>query len=159
LNKDIIGSRGEVLFRYVITRWCRGKPWFLESFMGEKAEGLDFEVTLLGSSSFHANFFVQVKATAKQKRYSGRGNRRKIRVRLKAADARKLGTMKIPVYIVAVDVISERAYIKNVKAGATKGFDGMSTQHPLNCNAIRRLWQEVEEYWKSRSDGLSTSAF
>src|SRR5438128_869782 len=156
---DIIGKRGEALFRVIITRWCGGEQWFQETFKGEKAEGLDFEVTLLGSSVFHASFYVQVKATGKPMRYSGIGKRRKIRVTLKAADALKLGTMKVPVYVVAIDVLSGKAYIKNVKAGATRGFTGISTRRPLNCKAIRQLWNEVEAFWKSRPEGLTTSIF
>jgi hypothetical protein len=156
---DIIGKRGEELFRVAITKWCSGKPWFDETFLGEKAEGLDFEVTLLGSSVFHASFYVQVKATAKPNRYSGTRKRRKIRVTLKAAHARKLGTMKVPVYVVGIDVLSGKACIKNVRFGATKGFSGISTRRPLNCRAIRQLWNEVEAFWKSRPEGLTTSIF
>ena len=44
---DIIGDRGEALFRVAITKWCGGKPWFQATFLGAKAEGLDFEVPLL----------------------------------------------------------------------------------------------------------------
>src|SRR2546425_1077667 len=130
---DIIGKRGEALFRVAITKWCAGEQWFDETFKGDKAEGLDFEVTLLDSSVFHASFYVQVKATAKPNRYSGIGKRRKIRVTLKAADALKLATMKVPVYVVAIDVLSGKVYIKNVKAGATRGFSGISTRRSLNA--------------------------
>jgi hypothetical protein len=156
---DVIGKRGEALFRVAITKWCGGKQWFEETFKGEKAEGLDFEVALLGSTVFHASFYVQVKATEKPNRYSGTGERRRIQVTLKAADARKLGTMKVPVYVVAVDVLSGRAYVKHVKAGATRGFHGISARRPLNCRAIRQLWNEVEAFWKSRPEGLTTSVF
>src|SRR5690242_3906526 len=81
----------------------RGEQWFDQRFLGEKAEALDFEVTLLGSSVFQANFFVQVKATAKAKRYAGTGMGRKLLVRLTAADAKKLGNMKVPAYVVGID--------------------------------------------------------
>lgn len=159
VSMDIIGKRGEALFRVAITKWCGGEQWFEETFKGEKAEGLDFEVTLLRSPVFHASFYVQVKATAKPNRYSGVGKRRKIRVALRTADARKLGTMKVPVYVVGIDVLSGKAHIKHVKAGASRGFNGISTRRPLNCRAIRQLWHEVEAFWKSRPEGLTTSAF
>jgi hypothetical protein len=67
--------------------------------------------------------------------------------------------MKVPVYVVGIDFHNGKAFIKNVRAGATKGFTGISTQRPLNCRAIRHLWNEVEEFWKSRPDGLKTSGF
>jgi hypothetical protein len=156
---DIIGKRGEALFRVIITKWCGGVQWFDETFLGEKTEGLDFEVRLISSTVFHASFYVQVKATAKPNRYSGAGNKRRINITLKPSDAKKLGRMRVPAYVVAVDVLSGKAYIKNVKAGAIKGFTGISTRHLLNCKAIRKLWKEVEEFWKSRPQGMTRSVF
>lgn len=156
---DIIGKRGEALFRTAITKWCGGEQWFDETFLGEKAEGLDFEVQLIDPAVFHACFYVQVKATAKTKRYSGVGKKRRLLVRLEAADAVKLGKMKIPAYVVGVDVLSGKAYIRHVKAGAKKGFAGISTRRPLNCRAIRKLWHEVEDFWNSRPQGMTASNF
>jgi hypothetical protein len=159
VNKDIIGKRGEALFRVAITRWCGGRQWFDDNFLGEKAEGLDFTVQMLGSAVFHASFYVQVKSTAHPKRYKGVGKDRRLRVALKASDAAKLGTMKVPVYVVGVDVLSEKAYIRNVKAGTKRGFTGIPTQSVLNCKTIRRLWNEVEEFWQSRPQGMTDSGF
>src|SRR4051794_32669495 len=139
MSRDLIGKRGEALFRAIITKWCDGEQWFDEQFLGEKAEGLDFEVLLLGSSVFHANFYVQVKATAKQVRYSGSGRGRRLLVRLEPADAVKIGTMKVPAYVVGIDVLSGKAYIRHVPAGTTKGFTGISTRRPLDCKAIKKL--------------------
>jgi hypothetical protein len=156
---DRIGKRGEALFHAIITKWCDGVQRFDATFLGAKAEGLDFEVELINSAIFRAMFYVQVKATAKPNRYSGVGKKRRIRVTLKSSDARKLGNMKIPAYVVGVDVLSGRAYIAHVKAGATKGFTGISTRQVLNCVAIKKLWKEVEDFWKSRPHGLSDSAF
>ena len=65
MNRDIVGERGESLFRVAISKWCGGKPWFQATFLGEKSAGLDFEVTLLDPTVFRAMCFVQVKATAK----------------------------------------------------------------------------------------------
>ena len=156
---DSIGKRGETLFRVLITKWCGGEPWFEGTFLGEKAEGLDFMVQLIGSTVFYANFYVQVKATAKPNRYSGAGKDRRISVALKPADAKKLGAMKMPAYVVGIDVQFEKAYIRNVKAGATKGFAGISTRRPLSCKAIRKLWNEVEEFWMERPQGMTSSVF
>ena len=67
--------------------------------------------------------------------------------------------MKVPVYVVAIDVLSGKAFIKNVRAGTTKGFASISTRRPLNCRAIRELWDEVETFWNSRPKGLTSSVF
>ena len=53
-----------------------------------------------------------------------------------AADAKKLGSMKVPAYFVGIDVLSGVAYIQHVPAGARKGFVGISTRRSLNCRAI-----------------------
>jgi hypothetical protein len=156
---DIVGERGEALFRVAITKWCGGKQWFQATFLGEKAEGLDFEVVLLGSKVFRSICYVQVKATAKPRRYSGAGRTRRLLVRLKGPDAKKLGTMKIPAYVVGIDVVSGAAYIRHVPAGAKKGFKSISCRRRLNCLAIRRLWEEVEAFWTSRPSGLDDSGF
>jgi hypothetical protein len=156
---DIIGDRGEALFRVAITRWCGGRQWFQADFLGAKAEGLDFEVVLIGSTVFRAVCYVQVKATARRRRYSGTGNSRCLLVGLKSADAKKLGTMKVPAYVVGIDVISGAAYIRHVPAGATRGFRRISCRRRLNCKAIRSLWNEVEKFWNSRPSGLDASGF
>jgi len=156
---DIVGKRGEALFRAIITKWCDGKQWFDDTFKGEKAEGLDFEVQLIGSSVFHANFYVQVKATAKHTKYVGMGNDRRLLVRLTRADAKKIGNMKVPAYVVGIDVHSGRAFIKHVPAGSTSGFSGILVRQPLNCIAIKRVWTEVEAFWISRPQGMTTSDY
>ena len=120
---------------------------------------MDFSVRLIDSSVFHANFYVQVKATAKAKRYSGKGKRRRILVTLEAAHATKLGAMKVPAYVVGIDIVSGRAYIKNVKAGSTKGFTGISVRNRLDCDAIKRVWREVEDFWQKRPQGMTSSEF
>ncbi|HTU20655.1 MAG TPA: hypothetical protein VMG10_21525 [Gemmataceae bacterium] len=159
MSMDMIGKRGEALFSVAITAFCSGRFWFEDTFLGAKAEALDFSVQLIGSSVFHANFYVQVKAIAKKKRYSGKGKRRRLLVTLEAADAKKLGAMKVPAYVVGIDIVSGRAYVKNVKAGATKGFTGISVRNRLNCNAIKIIWKEVEAFWQTRPQGMTSSAF
>ena len=154
-ENDLVGERGEVLFRAAITKWCGGKPWFRVVHQGEKAEALDFQVVLRDSKVFHAMFFVQVKATAHKDRYEGSGNSRLLKVRLKSKDAKKLGRMAVPVFVVGVDVISGVAYYRQVPAGAAKGFTGISVRRRLGCSAIRKLWEKVEEFWNSRPQGMS----
>jgi len=153
-DSDLVGERGEDVFRTAITKWCGGEPWFRVVHQGEKAEALDFQVTLRESTVFHAIFFVQVKATAKAKRYEGTGNSRQLLVRLKAKDAKKLGKMAIPVFVVGIDVVSGAAYYRHIPAGTTKGFKGMSVRRRLGCTAIRKIWEKVEEFWNSRPKGM-----
>jgi len=162
VSTDIVGERGEIVFRSKITKWCgKTKSMFEVVFQGDKAEALDFQVRIRGSKVFQAIFYVQVKATAKPKtrRYKGSGKDRRLCITLKQADARKLGRMKIPVYVVGVDAWTEATFIKHVPAGTVKGFTGISTSQPLNCQGLRKLWKEVAEFWDERPDGLKQSVF
>ena len=61
--KDLIGKRGENLFRVVITEFCDGRPLFDETFLGEKHPRTDFMVELIGRDAGPASFFAEVKAT------------------------------------------------------------------------------------------------
>jgi hypothetical protein len=105
------------------------KSIFEVVFQGEKAEALDFQVRIRGARVFQSIFYVQVKATAKPRarRYKGSGKDRRLCVTLKQADARKLGRMKIPAYVVGVDAWTEATFIKHVPAGTLKGFTGIPT--------------------------------
>ena len=69
--KDLIGSRGEEVFAYLIGDWCFRRFWFKATFLGDKAEALDHIVTLINPSSFGAYFYVQVKATTRGYRGTG----------------------------------------------------------------------------------------
>lgn len=159
MDMDIIGERGEALFRVAITQWCGGEPWFRVAFLGDKAEGLDFMVVPLETTVFEAMCFVQVKSTAKKVRYSGTGKARRLLVTLTKQDAMKLGTMKMPAYVVGIDVIEDKVYIRHVPYGTKKGFKSISVRSPLNCATIRRLWNEVNDFWEDQSSGLGTSDF
>jgi hypothetical protein len=134
VSMDIVGERGETIFRVKITDWCGDKPRFEIVFQGEKAEALDFQVRLRDSNVFQAIFYVQVKATAKPRasRYSGVGKDRRLLVKLKQADARKLGKMKIPAYVVGVDAWSGAAFIKHIPSGTTKGFTASTGSRVFN---------------------------
>jgi len=79
-------------------------------------------------------------------------------VRLEPTDAEKIGSMKVPAYLVGIDVLSGRAYIRHIPAGTTKGFKGVFTRNPLNCKAIKKIWKDVEEFWKSRPAGMTKSS-
>jgi hypothetical protein len=155
--RDHIGNRGEDLFRTAISKWCGGRPWFRGTPLGEKAEGLDFMVTLIEPTVFAACFFVQVKATMKKKRYSGTGRNRRILIGVKRSDVEKLRAMGMPAYVVGIDIVSEKAYIKAITPSIKRGMSGIPTRAPLNCKTIRKLWDEVEDFYQKRPGALMTS--
>jgi hypothetical protein len=152
-----VGKRGEVLFRSLITRWCGGRPWFDEVFLGEQFEARDFMVNLVEPSTVEACFFVQVKATALG--YTGSGVRRRLRVQISRRDIETLKNAPGPAFVVGMDIHSDRkGYIVAVTK-SSKGFSSLPTRHPLNCRTLRRLWREVDEYWMRRKMLPDASAF
>src|SRR5213082_3428425 len=79
-ERDYIGKRGEAIFRYLITDWCDGEPWFDDNFLGEKQPIKDFIVNLIEPASGDAVFYAQVKAT--NGKYVGKGPARRLKVKL-----------------------------------------------------------------------------
>src|SRR5436853_4586218 len=110
--KDLIGSRGEEVFAYLIGDWCFRRFWFKATFLGDKAEALDHIVTLINPSSFGAYFYVQVKATTRG--YRGTGAQRKLRVTVKKDDIRKLRQAPGPAFIAGIDIRHKVGYLKAV---------------------------------------------
>jgi hypothetical protein len=51
---ELIGKRGESIFSVLITRWCEGRYWFIDTFLGDKHERTDFMVELIEPTVGHA---------------------------------------------------------------------------------------------------------
>lgn len=156
-NRDHIGHRGENIFRMLITRCCRGRYYFHETFLGEKHEATDFSVELIGATRPLAQFYVQVKATTTG--YSGAGRGRALNVAVTAEDMAKLRAAAGPAYVVGIDVPKERGYILAVDDASGGGLRGLPTRHPLHCGMIPGLWAEVDRYWIGRDMMLAGSKF
>jgi hypothetical protein len=144
--KDYIGKRGEKIFSVLITKFCDGKPWFDDTFLGEKAEARDFLVNLVEPTSGDAIFYVQVKATSKG--YTHKGTRLKANVTEK--EIQKLQKINAPVDFVGIDIHLEKGYLLSVASVTASGLRGIPTRHPLDCNTIKSLWQEVDFYWERK---------
>ena len=110
--RDRIGKRGENLFTVIIGEWCGGRPWFDEQFLGEKHEGKDFSVELIGPTARYAMFQVQVKAT--RSRYRGVGVKRKLSVNVSRKTVERLQSVGAPAYVVGIDIDSKQGFIKAI---------------------------------------------
>ena len=154
---DWIGKRGESIFRVLISRWCDGHPWFDETFLGEKQEAKDFIVKLIDSSTGDASFYVQVKST--RTGYRGSGFNRKLKVKVTRDDVEKRKELKLPAYVVGIDIDLVRGYLVAITQGTKGQISGIPIRKPLNCRTIKALWKEVDEYWKTRPTSLPKSLF
>jgi hypothetical protein len=155
--KDYIGERGEIIFAYLITKWCDGEPWFQAQFSGAKAETKDYAVSLIDPTSKDATFFVQVKATTKG--YSGKGANRKLRLKVNKKDVEKLKKAPGPAFVVGIDIHLECGFIMAVTEQTVGGFWGIPVTHPLDCTTIPDLWREVDAYWAKRNMLAKKSMF
>lgn len=155
-----VGKRGEDLFRTFITQLCDGRQWFRMVFLGDDAIALDFLVTLEHPTMLNPCCWVSVKATTNTK-YSGAGKNRKLLVRVTQKDIRRLKRTVFPTYVVGIDIDSECGFIKRISKDQDKEFVGISAlpRHRLNCRSIKKLWSEVEQFWKNQIQVQDKSVF
>src|SRR5438874_838005 len=110
---DDIGNRGENLFRVLITAYCgRKRPYFRETFLGEKFKALDFMVHLVGVRSGLPYFFVQVKTTTTG--YSSGKSGKRLRVKVTPRDVQRLKGIPAPTYVVGIDMKSGEGYLASI---------------------------------------------
>jgi hypothetical protein len=155
--KDYIGKRGETIFKALITKWCGGRPWFDDVFLGEKAEARDYLVNLIDPSVIASLFYVQVKSTSKG--YSGKGADKKLNVSVSKEDVRKLKQTAGPTYICGIDIVKGCGFLYAVTKTTRGPISGLPTRFRINCQLIRKLWKEVDDYWKNREMLPGTSQF
>jgi hypothetical protein len=153
---DDIGDRGHWLFGLLITALCPGRdePYFRPRFLGDKYPTFDYVVELVGHEAYF--FFVQVKATTLGYR-KGKGVLR-LRVNVPRKDLARMAASPVPTYVVGIDEPQRRGYILSVNE-PRKGIGGLSTRHRLDCRNLRRLWQEVFNFWSSRDMTLRGSYY
>jgi hypothetical protein len=156
-SKDDIGDRGESIFRVRITQPC-GKPpepLFRAFFLGEKKATLDFMVELIGLQNRSAYCFIQVKTTIKKVK----PNAKTLKVGIKQADIARMVGYPGPTYIVGVDETAESAYIMSANTPVQKDLPSLPIMYPLDAANLAKLWNEVDNYWKSRKMELKNSVF
>jgi hypothetical protein len=156
-SKDDIGDRGESIFKVRITQPCGQppEPLFRAFFLGEKKATLDFMVELIGLQSSSAYCFIQVKTTIKKVE----PNAKTLKVGIKQVDIARMVGYPGPTYIVGVDEIAESAYIISANTPVRKDLPSIPIMYPLDTANLAKLWNEVDNYWKSRKMELKNSVF
>jgi hypothetical protein len=154
---DDIGDRGQWLCALLLSRLCPGRTdaYFRPYFFGDKFPTSDFLVTLVGHAAHY--FFVQVKST--RQGYRQEHGERRLRVNVSNHDVRRLVALPAPAYVAGIDEVQEIGYLLSMNEPRTTGLGGLPTRHPLNCENLARLWQEVHDFWSSREMSLSGSYF
>jgi Domain of unknown function (DUF4365) len=156
-KREVIGDRGESIFRVLITRKhpTRGYLFNHPRFLGEKNQTIDFYVELFHDESLIPFFFVQVKSTSEG--YTSK--ERRLKVQATAIDMKRLAAYPVPTYIVGIDDQGEQGYIMSANGEHKIGFSSMGTNYPLTPDTLALLWDEIATYWTSPSYPTFQSVF
>ena len=154
---DLVAARGEAIFRVLISRSHveHGYLFQVPHFLGDKQRTVDFYVEIVSADSAPLHFFVQVKAT--RAGYTRRD--RRLRVRVSAAELRRLAGYGAPTYIVGIDEQWERGLHCFSERRASPGWATMTTAYPLEGDVLARLKDEVEAYWAHPARNAFRSRF
>jgi hypothetical protein len=157
---DFIGGRGEAIAFARLARVCRTDadlPYFWPHYLGEKCEAFDFLVELVDAGEKTPFFFVQVKAT--RKGYTRTQTPPRLRVEVSERDVCRMVAYPAPTYVVGVHEEEERAFVISVHGTMTESIPSITTAHELTDETLRRLWDEVREFWQGRDMSRSRSSF
>jgi hypothetical protein len=156
---DYIGSRGEYIASVRLTEVCREDdlPYFVTRSLGDKCPTFDLLVELIGAGRRTPFFFAQVKAT--RRGYTKSDTPPRLRVAVSARDIYRMVLWPAPTYLVGVDENQERAFVVAICGRMRGGISSITTAHELNCRTLKRLWDEVREYWKQRRIRQKKSLF
>lgn len=159
-SADFIGGRGEAIAFSHLTQVCRTDvdlPYFWPHFLGEKCELFDFLVELLGADEKTPFFFLQVRAT--RKKYTRTQNPPRLRVEVSKKEVRRMVLYPAPTYLVGVHEAEERAFIISVHGDMAEAIPSITTAHELTDATLRRLWDEVRDFWRDRDMTRLRSSF
>lgn len=144
-SADFIGKRGEAIaFDSLLEYFSGPTPLFNPVYLGEKNATFDFLVRLVGLTDLDAYFFAQVKST----RRGVRPRNRTLPVSLPKEDVAAALRCAIPSYLLSVDDRTRLVYVTAVNRRLRNGVAAVPTTHPLNSTNARRLWDEVQSYWR-----------
>lgn len=156
---DFIGGRGEAIAYMRLSTVCRDdeRPFFWPHYLGEKCETFDFLVELVDAGEIIPFFLVQVKATGKK--YTKNQAPPRLRIEVTEKDVRRMSSFPAPTYIIGVHADEERAFVVSVHGGMRVSIPSISTGHELTCETLKRLFDEVNEFWQARDMTRPTSHF
>ena len=156
---DVIGGRGEAIAYARLTKICRDDdlPYFWPHYLGEKCETFDFLVELVDAGEKTPFFFVQVKTTRKE--YTKTQVPPRLVINVSEKDVRRMVAFPAPTYVVGVHEDEERAFVVSVHGDMNALIPSITTGHELTRDTLKRLWDEVREFWQARDMSRPASHF
>jgi hypothetical protein len=155
--QDVTGFRGEKIIELCLTDYSAfAYPLFRPGFLGDKWPAVDFYVELNGVPGRRPYFLVQCKATTGN--LAARAQH--LRISSTRNDIARLLQLPGPTYILGVHEPSRRVFAKSVHAGvAVRAITRIQLTHELTSDNLRRLYDEVRDYWQATGHKPSTSVF
>jgi hypothetical protein len=132
------------------------QPYFWPRYLGEKGQLFDFLVELVGAGEKTPFFFVQVRSTRKD---FTRQVPPRLRVEVSQTEVRRMVAYPAPTYVVGVHEVQERAFAIAVHGAMGEAIASITTAHELDGETLRRLWQEVRDFWQGRDMTRPVSSF
>jgi hypothetical protein len=132
-------------------------PYFWPHYLGEKCETFDFLVELVDAGEKTPFFFVQVKST--RRRLTRAQMPPRLRVEVSEKDVRRMVSYPAPTYVIGVHEDEERAFIVSVHGNMSDSVSSITTGHELTQATLRRLWEEVREFWQDKDMTRLSSSF
>jgi hypothetical protein len=153
--KDHLGKRGESIAFVRLTEICQANdlPYFLPHFLGDKAPLFDALVELVGVDGAAPLFLAQVKSTREGYHDNGR-----LKIQVPREDVAAMVKYPAPTYVIGIDERQEKAYVAAVFGTMNTAISSLSTAHPLDCGTLKKLWEEVSDYWHGKQMERSASA-
>jgi hypothetical protein len=153
----VTGFRGEKIVELCLTEYSAfATPLFRPGFLGDKWPAVDFYVELNGVRGRRPYFLIQTKSTSRPLPATAKS----LRISSTKQDISRLLQIPGPTYLLGVHEPTRRVFAKSVHAGvAVKGISRIELAHELTPANLKRLYDEVREYWRSTSHKPSTSVF
>lgn len=156
LNVNALGGLGENIFAVLISNFTNlPSPLFKPAFLGEKWPTADFYVEVEGNRNPKPYFLVQVKTT----RSGYNRTKRRLYVSVARDKLRRLARIPAPTYLVAIYQPLQRGYILAIRSPSTPGISSVPLRFSLTPSNLRRLRQEVIDFWQNNSAKPAASRF
>ena len=157
LLQDVTGFRGEKIVELCLTEYSVfTRPLFRPAFLGDKWPAVDFYVELNGIRGKRPYFLIQTKATSAHLPADAAS----IRISTTRNDVERLLRIPGPTYILGVHEPSRRVFAQSVHTGiSVRGITRIHVSHELTAANLRRLFNEVRDYWKSAGHKPTKSVF
>ncbi|HEY2858634.1 MAG TPA: hypothetical protein VGJ21_09475 [Terracidiphilus sp.] len=154
---EVMGFRGEKILELGLTDYQTfAQPLFRPGFLGDKWPSVDFYVELLHVQGRKPFFLAQAKSTAGALSPHDRA----IRISSKKKDIAGLLQIPGPTYIFGIHEPSRRVFVRSVHRGTpVRAITRIPMSHELTPRNLRKLYDEVQAFWKSPNHKPQSSVF